>query len=215
MSYKMLGFIIGQRLRPLLEATEELTYYLYGTITPSVYRYNGAVLPKLPEWDKEAYPYARIRLVSGMYYFEVLSKEPVTTQQAITKKDINGLPEAGEWGTWVFYGFGNSNNENGADAFGYPSFVNNSSSKAVITSIVWANYDIFAYDGTLYLAASEPVCSQEGGNVAIADGEGYVLYDGAVLPKLPEWDKEAYPYAYISLSHWNDSGGVLGGINIT
>lgn len=37
----------------------------------------------------------------------------------------------------------------------------------------------------------------ESGNVALADGEGYVIYNGAVLPKLPEWDKAKYPYAVV------------------
>lgn len=45
----------------------------------------------------------------------------------------------------------------------------------------------------------------ESGNVALADGEGYVLYNGAVLPKLPEWDKAAYPYAVLNRS----SSGVI------
>ena len=40
----------------------------------------------------------------------------------------------------------------------------------------------------------------ESGNVALADGDGYVVYNGAVLPKLPEWDKTKYPYAYMKLS---------------
>ena len=39
----------------------------------------------------------------------------------------------------------------------------------------------------------------ESGNVALADGDGYVLYNGAALPDISKiWDKEAYPYACIS-----------------
>lgn len=30
-----------------------------------------------------------------------------------------------------------------------------------------------------------------------------MLYNGVVLPALPEWDKAAYPYAYISLTHYS------------
>lgn len=40
----------------------------------------------------------------------------------------------------------------------------------------------------------------ESGNVAIAEGEGYTLYSGVVLPKLPEYDESAYPYALIGES---------------
>ena len=38
------------------------------------------------------------------------------------------------------------------------------------------------------------------GNVALTNGDGYALYSGEVLPKLPEWDKVTYPYAYINIS---------------
>ena len=41
----------------------------------------------------------------------------------------------------------------------------------------------------------------ESGNIALADGDGYVLYKGGALPPLPEWDKGKYPYAYMLYGH--------------
>lgn len=37
----------------------------------------------------------------------------------------------------------------------------------------------------------------ESGNIGLRNGDSVTYYDGAVLPKLPEWDKETYPYAYV------------------
>lgn len=79
----------------------------------------------------------------------------------------------------------------------------------------WANFDIYNEDGSLYLAASEPVPIEEekgfdlkswltgfalglsGKPLPLSTGKTLVgySYNGTVLPKLPEWDREAYPYA--------------------
>lgn len=99
---------------------------------------------------------------------------------------------------------------------------------ASLLPIVWSNADIVAHtdlkgttDGAIYLAASDPV--PVGGSVPapsidptamllgwligkrIAGQRGNeqkepvaYLYNGVRLPALPEWDKEAYPYAYIT-----------------
>ncbi len=42
----------------------------------------------------------------------------------------------------------------------------------------------------------------ESGNVAIAEGDGYVVYKGGVLPKLPEWDRYSHVVVYYSLEHY-------------
>ena len=59
--------------------------------TPDGYSYNGVQLPKLPEWDKEMYPYAVISYREGInqYYLSVhksinyfKSKTPIGTEKA-------------------------------------------------------------------------------------------------------------------------------------
>lgn len=79
----------------------------------------------------------------------------------------------------------------------------------------WANFDIYDSDGSLYLAASLPVPIKEGFDLKswltgfalgfsgkplpLNTGKKIVAYsyNGTVLPKLPEWDREMYPYAVI------------------
>ena len=62
------------------------------------------------------------------------------------------------------------------------------------TKLLWSNHDIAKKsDGSVYLPATDPVTTYTNADVTI-NGVGYV---GAVLPKLPDWDKEQYPYAVI------------------
>lgn len=81
----------------------------------------------------------------------------------------------------------------------------------------WSNVDVLNSDGTLYLAASDPVDpnapdvpelsitplgafllgQQLRRNLAAVREPVAYLYNGVRLPKLPEWDKSKYPYAFI------------------
>lgn len=92
-------------------------------------------------------------------------------------------------------------------------------------SVVWSSYDIENLTGGIAFEASVPVPvrmpdikqpdspveasfylygkSSASGNVAVAEGEGSIVYSGEVLPPLPEWDKTTYPYAYIVQSAGN------------
>lgn len=104
----------------------------------SNYLYNGVTLPKIPEWDKETYPYAIIcRMDSGIYRLICLTESNTVTADgdmfvaSTTDIFVSFDLKDGEWvqGT--------------AGAYFLP--------------VVWSNTDLYTTDGTLYLAASEPV----------------------------------------------------------
>ena len=185
------------------------TMYLYGREakadeTPTAYigdvGYVGAVLPPLPVWDKEQYPYAVICKYLDVFgsvigYDIVVSNRPLFmtkdespnlwqpsgTNSSITMsaklyldRTVDDTPP-GEWGKW---GVPYDSYGPGARWWDEP---------------IWADYDVELCDGFLKpmgetaLSASEPI-----------PFELFVYsYNGTVLPALPEWDKTAYPYAQI------------------
>ncbi len=139
---------------------------------PMAYSYNGAVLPALPEWDREAYPFATIGgiedltvafpgvvgrwysfyLASVPGYWEgatVVYKVPLSTQAWFftTSQDMVDLfkdlgNDHAVVGQWFFAG------EEQHDDADYVS---------TDLPSLWANYDIHDTNGSVYLAASEPV----------------------------------------------------------
>lgn len=117
------------------------------------YSYNGMILGALPpDWDKETYPYAFIRIYEKTrYIFYAYPSLPTATEP-----DSNGYTLIWEKGT------GYQTTEC------YPSlslwWEDIKSGTATVVGyrfkheeIIWANFDVLNEDGTLYLAASEPV----------------------------------------------------------
>ena len=112
--------------------------------TPTAYSYNGVVLPGLPEWDKETYPYAFICTdTSGnsiAYFTEKKSYVDSVSNRALTPESqcsfIKSVLKDGKWGAlsnqYTYYG-------------------------VVPDILVWTNCDILYKDGTMYLAASDPI----------------------------------------------------------
>ena len=202
------GFLSGLNARGLLhrrkvEEPQPVTAYLYGTPSPTVVTYNGVELPELPEWDKTKYPCVYITKNSSGVIRILCSYIPLeygtysSSGTDYTKIYLN-IPKGEISTTWNFdlaenaWGEGYERN--------WDRTGNDLNYKLTFASVIWCNTDIPNIDNnTTYLAASEPVRTNSG-NVALADGDGFVLYNGAVLPKLPEWDKTAYPYAVI-ISH--------------
>ena len=101
---------------------------------PIAYSYNGVILPKLPEWDREKYPYAVIGLLDGVYHLTYHYRT-----FAVYDDGTYYIPGSGTNayaltdGEWVF---------------------TNLWLKRL--TAVWANYDMQTDGGTLVLAASEP-----------------------------------------------------------
>lgn len=105
--------------------------------------YKGVKLPALPEWDKTKYPYAMIVCFEDNSFYDLLIAEtPFTHTSEAVESDGLGLWYANypDFETWTFYG---EKNGIGGGTNKMRSF--------------WTNTDILNEDGTLYLAASEPV----------------------------------------------------------
>ena len=149
---------------------------------PETYLYNGAELPKLPEWDRDAYPYALItrrEYASTICHYLYLSSAPIfyktgtllgnTTYTPITKEDGSALcylldilvssgayidPNTGSMvDTWCRY-------ENGDEVF-------TADSTTVFTyPRFWANYDVLNYESDeVILQASYPINAETGEEV--------------------------------------------------
>ena len=121
------------------------------------YLYNGVELPALPEWDKETYPYALIdhygwpggRMRAHLVFYS----QPAET----------GYNDDGDRADWVriigprieydlFYP---------EDTIPYDyDWVANSGNPlngSANRGAIWSNVDIYLDNGTLYIAASEPI----------------------------------------------------------
>lgn len=158
------------------EPTPAATQYLYGRAaadgeTPDVVidgvGYKGAVLPKLPEWDEEAYPYAVMDSYGTEYRLYCLDR-PLTegfTNYFIHTK-ANCVVYYATATEWVFKESGTGDSISG--------------SIVTFGSALWANHDISP------IPISDPI--------PVYNGLVAYSYNGTVLPELPE--VEGYPYKY-------------------
>lgn len=142
------GFHLGKAYRAnLLRAAKE---------EPVAYLFNGVRLPKLPE-EIKSYPYLMVsRLTTGANASNLLvygfATEPYTIKKSNFLQgeyDLNGV-ESGAYRGAVCYTSTEpdvwhvDNEAEGENMTNFPR-------------IVWANYNIYASDGTLFLAASDPI----------------------------------------------------------
>lgn len=160
------------------------------------YLYNGVELPALPEWDKTAYPYAAIScdatratlLVSSHPYRVWASKSGETELFGIGYADEDSDAAyyyTSESGTWDIKNAG----------IEYPSGM------AVLQGLlpwIWANYDLLnKEDGTLYLAASEPVPVPVYDHTAMV--QGWIVGKRlAAMRKGKKPDEPAEPVPFVS-----------------
>ena len=171
--------------------TPTTAMYLYGT--PSKVSYNGVELPDIEgayvafaeanditvEEMKEVVPYAVIMTSEASKYLYFLGFELSIDANGKLNNSVGGAAFV-YWshkGSWVMCASQN------IDAGGFATDPSN---------CIWTSHDILNADGSVYLAATEPVHS---GNIGLRSGDSVTLYDGAVLPELPEYDEETYPYA--------------------
>ena len=124
----------------------------------SKYFYNGIELPELPEWDKEAYPYAIIAqglaLDWGKYYL-YCSKNPII-------EILNGYGDATGYVKIVGDYIRTGATAKGADSWGEFTEYTSTEKSLTNTPPLWTNTDILLEDGTLYLAASYPIDPETG-----------------------------------------------------
>ena len=129
---------------------------------PVAYLYNGVRLPKLPEWDKTAYPYAFIRAVAdyGLYELYVFKTEPTWFKVNIV---------------WNYYGVEDGNTHMKASHYvghsehwdysaailGQSALTEKTSGGYVTNShfnqIFWANFDVLDENGAVVLYKSDPI----------------------------------------------------------
>lgn len=107
---------------------------------PIAYSYNGVILPALPEWDREMYPYAFI----GHNFI-------MTPILYVASEITHGYDD---YDYWVAYGVRIATYDGTANAWtesdGAESYQN-------VSRIDWANFDVLNEDGSVYLSASEPI----------------------------------------------------------
>ena len=130
------------------------------TESATMYSYNGIVLPALPEWDKEQYPYALILGRASLAYCivstvplyrnkrmegTVMETTDVKAKQdgssIISTYDITNADYPDSWQPW------------GAET----AFQADKTVKSSTYDVRWANYDVYNKDNTIYLSASEPI----------------------------------------------------------
>lgn len=80
-----------------------------------------------------------------------------------------------------------------------------------VYGVAWTNYDILNADGSVYLAASEPVHS---GNIGLRSGESVTYYKGHVAPELPMYDNAKYNKAMMTVHRGSQyTSGVVWAMN--
>lgn len=175
--------------------------------------YNGVELPALPEWDKTVYPYAFIYIVTldgttGVYTL-------VVSSSSVMSYDGNGIicPSA-----TVGQRYTVSEDSWAAAAASDDFYIKRDN----LIYTVWANFDVLNSDGSVYVAASEPVpvagkfplrewvgwliaglCSRAVPVVETREPVAY-LYNGVRLPPPPKWNEDQYPTAFIIISFYSD-----------
>lgn len=177
------------------------------TAEPVAYLYNGVELPKLPEWDKEKYPYAAI-------IFHTDSKSYL-----LTASQYRMFPEkSSTYGTVISFSYSNKNRIQSVLNFGEDSWgeVKEYSTNSNIPidadygyQLIWSNCDLLNDDGTVYFSGSgtndteAPVPPTE---YVYPDRTASAWdFNGIELPVPPEFDTDVYPYAYLI------AGNVYGG----
>lgn len=113
------------------------------------YLYNGVRLPKLPEWDKSKYPYAKIHKFTGGGYGLRISAEPCVLVDGGAAYPYFTYPN-GEY----LYSFYTPGSDNWTEL---EILTGNGANDQLCYWLTWANHDIVNPDGSVYLPASEPV----------------------------------------------------------
>ncbi len=118
---------------------------------PVAYLYNGVQLPKLPEWDREKYPYA---FMCGSTDFDGSYYVTINCLNVQVYRDDDDHIHPVQDGQYIRY-YATADKDDDWTYFGYVNDIFTSS--LFIGDVFWTNTDILNEDGTLYLAASDPV----------------------------------------------------------
>ena len=117
------------------------------------YLYNGVEFPALPEWDKTVRPYAVIRAFAHYYFLYLSKSKPYhTTNMANANGAEYIVIGPGDDDDILRYGYNDSMYGNQ-----WKYICEDNGEFFAPEYLTWTNTDIYTEDGTLYLAASEPV----------------------------------------------------------
>ena len=130
----------------------------YGFLEKGLWDYNGTVLPALPEWDKETYPYALIVEASDGF----VGEEPngmfnlffCKLEQSVRQYDgkiFIAMDDGGTNGIVQYYKY-NPTSDTGWVSHGELYVL------GYYPALVWTNYDIrFVHTEDVYMSASDPI----------------------------------------------------------
>lgn len=126
----------------------------------SNYSYNGIILPELPEYDVTTYPYASIdhyvfddgSTGNFLYVFSTpFVTIDLTEQYGYVSLQVE---DGGKYVQWEYYP------DRHSEWVGANVPITSDNWESSTAKVSWTNTDIYNPDGTLYLAASEPVASE-------------------------------------------------------
>lgn len=148
MKSSVMGILSGLVSRAEFPQGKEPVAFLYGE--------DKVMLPKLPEWDREAYPVACIAdydvsfpLAAHKTILWCFARNPIiytTDSGSIAMKgDTEGIPNL------------KANLVDGAWETPDPTYLETLEAHHSATAPIWTNTTLHYEDGTVYLAASEPV----------------------------------------------------------
>lgn len=168
--------------------------------------YNGTLLPGLPEWDKEKYPYAYICKIwndGNRIAHLFVTAEPMAVVDALNSSGFEGyISSCGKEVACKKYECNIAEGTKWDDGY-QTSFYSQTTYKPF-----WANTDMEKYlqDSGETSSVLDDVYTPTG-EIGFTKSEPVPAfsYNGTVLPKLPEWDKSKYPYAAL-FEHKNYEG---------
>lgn len=120
------------------------------------YSFNGTVLPPLPEWDREKYPYAYIgkpiyRMLDLQFpeyeYFLISADTPAYYAESV---QIQWLAYNEPWELKIY-------GTKAGSPWTLLTTQTSGSNRWWIAEDIWTNTDVLTEEGEVYLAASEPV----------------------------------------------------------
>ena len=194
--------------------------------------YNGVELPDINAvWDKETYPFVVLNVAdatsfgfSGQYVYRLLFTSVEMTRE---NDGLTFDPPSISTGSYANYFYADSaalanfvvaNTSFGACGYDGVWAAGESKNTSITVEFLdafgqvptWSNYNVlYTSNSTVYLAASEPVDPNATSHITTSSGNGFALYNGVKLPKLPEWDKETYPYVAIGNAEREDMPYIL------
>lgn len=122
------------------------------------YLYNGVLFPKVPEVEGHPYSLVNRSTSGGETYAHFYAATTPVFYNRNTGSVLNPLCVQND-GTVVHYGMNSKDGEtewvfrDTKDLVSGDSFAG----VGIVNYLIWSNHDIFNEDGTLYLAASDPI----------------------------------------------------------